>query len=66
MAWSLSHSSNSVALVPCQPHNLTSMQIQFLCDCVKQQPDMALAELQMELSEVCGVDMSVITVTHSL
>lgn len=66
MAWGLSHSSKSVALVPGQPHNLTLMQIQFLCDCVEQHPDMALAELQMELSEVCGVDMSVTTVTHSL
>ena len=54
------------ALVPGQPRNLTSMQVQFLCDCVKRQPDMALAELQTELSEVCGVDTSVTTVARSL
>ena len=54
------------ALVPSRPRNLTSMQVQFLCDCVERRPDMALAELQTELSEVCGVDTSVTTVARSL
>jgi transposase len=42
------------------------MQKQFLCDCVERQPDIALAELQAELQEVCGVDTSVQTVARSL
>ena len=53
-------------LVAGRPRNLTSMQTQFLCDCVKRRPDMTLAELQAELQEVCGVDVSVATVTRSL
>jgi hypothetical protein len=31
------------------------MQKQFLCDCVKWTPDLALLELQMELHDVCGL-----------
>jgi transposase len=53
-------------LIPGQPHNLMSMQVNFLCDCVKRQPDMTLMELQTELRDVCGVEMSVTMVTRSL
>jgi transposase len=53
-------------LAPGRPRNLTSMQKQFLCDCVERQPNIALAELQAELQEVCGVDTSVQTVACSL
>ena len=53
-------------LVPGRPRDLTSMQTQFLCDCVERQPDMTLAELQAELRDVCGVDTSVTTVARSL
>jgi len=49
-----------------QLRDLTSIQCQFLCDCVDRQPDIALAELQTELQEVCGVDASVHTVARSL
>jgi transposase len=53
-------------LVHGRPRNLTSMQSQFLCDCIRQTPDMALAELQMELHDVCGVDVSVTTIARTL
>jgi transposase len=53
-------------VVPGRPRNLTSMQSQFLCDCVERSPDMALAELQTELHEVCGVDASVSTIARTL
>ena len=53
-------------VVPGRPRNLTSMQSQFLCDCVERTPDMALAELQTELQEVCGVDASVSTIARTL
>jgi hypothetical protein len=43
-----------------------SMQVNFLCDCVKWQPDMTLMELQTELHDVCGVEMSVTMVVRSL
>jgi transposase len=49
-----------------RPRNLTSMQSQFLCDCIKRTPDMALAELQTELHEVCGVDVSISTIARTL
>jgi transposase len=49
-----------------RPRNLTSMQRQFLCECVERQPDVALAELQTELQEVCGLETSVQTVARSL
>jgi transposase len=49
-----------------RPRNLTSMQRQFLCDCVERQPDIALSELQTDLRDVCGVDTSVQTVARSL
>jgi transposase len=49
-----------------RPRNLTSMQRQFLCECVERQPDVALAELQTELREVCGLETSVQTVARSL
>jgi hypothetical protein len=42
------------------------MQRQFLCECVERQPDVALAELQTELCEVCGLETSVQTVARSL
>ena len=42
------------------------MQVNFLCDCVKRQPDMTLVELQAELLDVCGVETSVPTVVRSL
>ena len=42
------------------------MQVDFLVDCIKRKPDMALAELQAELHDVCGVETSVSTVVHSL
>jgi len=42
------------------------MPTQFLCDCVKRQPDMTLAELQTELREACNVETSVQTITWSL
>jgi transposase len=53
-------------LDPGRPRTLTSMQSQFLCDCVERRPDMALSELQTELQDVCGVDTSVTTVARSL
>lgn len=49
-----------------RPRNLTSMQVDFLVDCIKRKPDMALAELQAELHDVCGVETSVSTVVRSL
>jgi transposase len=49
-----------------RPQNLTSMQRQFLCECVEWQPDVALAELQTKLREVCGLETSVQTVARSL
>ena len=54
------------ALTPGWPHDLTSMQRQFLCNCINQQPDMALAELQTELHEVFGIEtlMQTIARTH--
>lgn len=42
------------------------MHRQFLCDCIKRWPDSALAELQTELQEVCGVEVSIQTVARSL
>jgi transposase len=53
-------------LAPGRPRNLTSMQSQFLCDCVKRTPEMALAELKTELQEVCGVDVSISTIARTL
>ena len=49
-----------------RPRCLTSMQKQFICDCVERQPDMALLELKTELREVCGVEISVQTIARSL
>jgi transposase len=43
-----------------------SQRLQFLCDCVERQPDLALFELQTELREVCGVETSVQTVARTL
>ena len=40
--------------------------LQFLCDCVAYQPDMALLELQIELHEICGIEMSMQTILQSL
>jgi transposase len=54
------------SLAPGRPRSLTSMQKQFICDCVERAPDMVLAELQAELREVCGVDTSVTTVARTL
>jgi transposase len=54
------------SLVHGRPRSLTSMQSQFLCDCVKRTPDMALAELKTELQEVCGVDVSISTIARTL
>lgn len=42
------------------------MFTQFLCDCVKRQPDMSLSELQTELLEVCNVETSIQTIARSL
>jgi transposase len=53
-------------IAPGRPRSLTSMQKQFLCDCIERTPDMSLAELQAELSEVCGVGTSVTTVARTL
>jgi transposase len=53
-------------LVPGQPCNLMSMQVNFLCNCVKWQPNMTLMELQTELRDICGVEMSVTMVMRSL
>ena len=39
---------------------------QYLCDCVECQPDSTLAELQTELWEICGMEVSIQTITHSL
>ena len=52
--------------VPGRPRTLTSMQVNFLCDCIKRRPDMTFVELQTELRDVCGVDTSVTTVARSL
>ena len=49
-----------------RPRCLTSMQKQFICDVVERQPDAALLELQTELREVCGVEISVQTIARSL
>ena len=54
------------ALTPGQPRDLTSMQRQFLCDCINRQPDMALAELQTELHEVFGIETSMQTIARTL
>ena len=54
------------ALVPGRPRDLNSMQRQFLCDCIKWQPDMALVELQTELHEVFGLETSLQTVARTL
>jgi hypothetical protein len=40
--------------------------MQFLCDCVERQPDLALMELQTELREVCGMETSVQTIARTL
>jgi transposase len=48
------------------PPQLISFSRQFLCDCVKRQPDMSLAELQGELRGVCGVGVSLKTVLRTL
>jgi transposase len=40
--------------------------IQYLCDVIVRQPDMSLAELKAELSEVYNVDVSMPTVLRSL
>lgn len=53
-------------IAPGRPRDLTSMQKQYLCDCVERQPDISLSELQTDLREVCGVDTSVQTVARSL
>ena len=58
--------SHKPPLVTGRPHSLTSMQKQFLCDCVKRTPDLALLELQRELSDVCGVDVSISTIACTL
>ena len=50
------------ALTPGWPCNLNSMQRQFLCNCIKWQPDMALVELQTKLHEVFGLETSLQTV----
>ena len=52
--------------VPGRPRNLTAMQSQFLCDCIRRTPDMALAELQTELQDVCGLDVSITTIACTL
>jgi hypothetical protein len=39
---------------------------QFLCDCIKRQPDMALSELQTELQEAYTVEASVTTIARTL
>ena len=54
------------ALTPGRPRDLTSMQRQFLCDCINRQPDMALAELQTELHEVFGIETSMQTIARTL
>ena len=54
------------ALTPGRPHDLTSMQRQFLCDCISWQPDMALAELQTELHELFGIETSMQTIACTL
>ena len=48
------------------PPQLISFTRQFLCDCVKRQHDMSLAELQGELREVCAVKVSLQTVLRAL
>ena len=53
-------------IAPGRPRDLTSMQTQFLSDCVDRTPDMALAELQIELKDVCGVDTSISTIARTL
>jgi transposase len=54
------------AITTGRPRTLTSMHRQFLCDCIERQPDSVLAELQTELREVCGVEVSIQTVSRSL
>ena len=44
---------------------LISFTCQFLCDCVKRQPDMSLAELQGELRDVCAVKVSLQTILRA-
>jgi transposase len=48
------------------PPQLIFFSRQFLCDCVKRQPDMSLAELQAELREVCAVEVSLQTILRTL
>ena len=53
-------------VIPGRQRNLTSMQTQFLCDCINHQPDIALKELQAKLHEVCGTETLVQTIARSL
>ena len=46
-------------------HHLTLI-LQFLCNCVERQPDVALSELKNELFQVFKIDVSVQTVARSL
>lgn len=45
---------------------LSHFSVKFLCDCVRRQPDMALAELQAELKDAFDVEISVQTVSRTL
>ncbi|KAH9008661.1 hypothetical protein EDB85DRAFT_2064468 [Lactarius pseudohatsudake] len=49
-----------------RPCTLTAIQVKFLRDSVDCQPDVSLVELQVELQEACGTEVSLSTVLHSL
>jgi hypothetical protein len=50
----------------CSKCCLTSPKLQFLCNCIRCQPDLALVELQTELREICDIEVSVDTIARSL
>ncbi|KAH9027068.1 hypothetical protein EDB85DRAFT_1976642 [Lactarius pseudohatsudake] len=49
-----------------RPRTLTAIQVKFLRDSVDRQPNVLLVELQVELWEACGTEVSLSTVLHSL
>ena len=51
--------------IPYLSHHLTLI-LQFLCNCVEHQPNVALSELKNELFQVFQIEVSVQTVAHSL
>ncbi|KAH9022201.1 hypothetical protein EDB85DRAFT_2151882 [Lactarius pseudohatsudake] len=46
-----------------RPRTLTAIQVKFLRDSVDRQPDVSLVELQAELREACGTEVSLSTAT---